>query len=674
MRNRAKSNRHVALTAIFFAVTNTLCQVEAQTTTRDTLSYKLEETVITAVKPVESVKSASPIFKIDEASILRTGITDISDAIHRLPGVTLKDYGGAGGLKTVSVRGLGAAHTVVTYDGLPLSDAQSGAIDLSRYSVDNLGSLSLVIGDNDDIFIPVKTATAPATLNLITPSELQHRNTELVTQFKVGSFGYLSPFLRWNQKLSERWIIGFTGDFIHTKNDYPFKLINGDVTTTEHRDNSRMNSGHVEGSLRWSNNRNSTVTAKVYYYDNDRKLPGPVIYYNVKASKEQLHEKNAFGQAVYEGRFNEQWQLRVAGKFNWSASLYTDYGARQGENYLKENYFQREYYFTANLLYKLSRILQLDYSADYIFNDLNSNLKDDSKPSRNSILQSVSARLTFSRISMTARLIESIYLNSSKPGTTPPANHNRLSPSVNISGRLMNNELFYARLSYKNTFRMPTFNEAFFNHYGSPNLQPESTEQIDFGLSYQLRPLQWLPQLMVTADVYRNWVRDRIVAVPYNMFIWNVTNLNSVHVLGADVTLSSTINLGKRNSLILTGTWSYQKARINVKSSASLYGKQVAYTPLNSGSFSASWENPWVNIVFHGQGCSERFSNNSNIPETRLPGYVEFGTTLWRQIPLKSHRFELRFDIINMFDKQYSVIARYPMPGRSFMGTIKFTL
>ena len=47
-------------------------------------------------------------------------------------GVTVKDYG-IGGLKTVSVRSLGANHTTVSYDGIALTDVQSGQIDIGRF-------------------------------------------------------------------------------------------------------------------------------------------------------------------------------------------------------------------------------------------------------------------------------------------------------------------------------------------------------------------------------------------------------------------------------------------------------------------------------------------------------------------------------------------------------------
>ena len=99
------------------------------------------------------IDNSAPVRVIGSADYLRLGVTDVADALNRLAGVTLRDYGGAGGMKTVSVRGYGAQHTGVSYDGVMLSEIQSGEIDVSRYSIDNVQSLSLTIGDGDDLFV-----------------------------------------------------------------------------------------------------------------------------------------------------------------------------------------------------------------------------------------------------------------------------------------------------------------------------------------------------------------------------------------------------------------------------------------------------------------------------------------------------------------------------------------
>ncbi len=130
--------------------------------------HDLDGVEVTSSRAAKTLTSSAPLHSLDADRMKVTGVTDISDAMHRLPGVTLRDYGGAGGLKTVSVRGFGAGHTAVVYDGISLSDCQSGQIDVSRYSLDNVGSLSMIIGDNDDIFIPARAAASAATLSIST--------------------------------------------------------------------------------------------------------------------------------------------------------------------------------------------------------------------------------------------------------------------------------------------------------------------------------------------------------------------------------------------------------------------------------------------------------------------------------------------------------------------------
>ncbi|MDE6048846.1 MAG: TonB-dependent receptor plug domain-containing protein [Paramuribaculum sp.] len=74
-------------------------------------------TVTISGKRNRAATSTAPLYNIGVNQINRFSITDIGNAVRRLPGVNLRDYGGAGGLKTVSVRGLGAAHTSVALSG-----------------------------------------------------------------------------------------------------------------------------------------------------------------------------------------------------------------------------------------------------------------------------------------------------------------------------------------------------------------------------------------------------------------------------------------------------------------------------------------------------------------------------------------------------------------------------
>ena len=122
-------------------------------------------TVTEKVLPA-AVRSGAPVQTLDKAELERMGVLDVSDAVRPFSGVTLKDYGGVGGLKTVSVRSLGAQHTAVLYDGVAIGDCQSGQVDISRFSLDNVSSLTLTIGQSDNIYQTARMSAA-ASLSLI---------------------------------------------------------------------------------------------------------------------------------------------------------------------------------------------------------------------------------------------------------------------------------------------------------------------------------------------------------------------------------------------------------------------------------------------------------------------------------------------------------------------------
>lgn len=621
-----------------------------------------------ADKPVEST---SPMSRIDAAQMRRTGITDVSDAVHRLPGVTLRDYGGAGGLKTVSVRGFGAAHTAVLYDGVAQTDAQTGQIDISRYSIDNLSALSLVIGDNEDIFVPARTAAAVAKLSINT-IPVNQSASKLVAQLRAGAWGYVNPFLRLEMPIGENVSTSLVGEFTHVDNDYPFQLKNGDITTTERRTNSRMNTGHAEANFAWQIAPGSWLTAKAYGYDNSRRLPGPVVYYN-NTSNEALKESNAFFQSSYRNVLSSMFSMMLNAKFNYSSSFYSDQSGKYPDGKLQQDYWQREYYASGALLCTPVSNWAFDYSIDYAFNNLNSNLAKNPRPFRHSVLQSATAKYKVRAFTAMARLLYSAFLNGAKEGIAAK-DASRLSPSASLSVKPISTENLFFRLSYKNIFRMPTFSEAYFDHYGSEEILPESTNQINVGATYSRSPALFLQHVSASIDAYVNEVKDMIVAVPYNMFIWRMTNLGKVRVVGVDATLDAELAVAHRHTVFLSANYSFQRAMPRTNRESSDWMKQVAYIPVHTGNFSVSWENPWANVSFNGSLVGERFTSSNNTPATRIPAYSDMGVSAWREFQLKRCKIELRANALNIFNSQYQIIANYPMPGRSWQAAIKFTI
>lgn len=648
--------------------------VSGQEVRNDTITdrvHQLREVTITESRRQHEVTSTAPLRILDQKQMLTLGVTDIADALHRIPGVTLRDYGGAGGLKTIAVRGFGAKHIGVGYDGVMLSDCQSGEIDLSRYSLDNVEQLSLVIGDNDDIFIPARNASTSAVLNIQTIG-MPDANTKphLTAQMKVGSFGYASPFLRYEQNLNENLAFSVAGEYTYAENDYPFELRNVTVVTHEQRTNSRMNQGHAEMNLVWKIDNLNTLSGKIYYYDNNRQLPGQVHYYT-DVNKETLRDRNFFAQVQYLKRSLSGLSLKWNTKFNWNASIYHD--PLTPNNYNDASYWQREAYTSVAVLYVPSESWAFDYSGDLAFNNLNGSAERtvSNNPFRLSLLQSLTAKYHSGRLTALARLLHSVYLNESKGGPSA-RNMRKLSPSVSLSYKLLEDEELLLRASYKNIFRSPTFNESYYFHYGSTDLLPETTDQLNLGVTWLRESDQW--GVNMTLDGYYNHVNDMIVAVPYNMFIWTCVNVGKVNVLGADVTVQASRQLAEGHSLQFSGSYSYQQAENRTNSESPYYGNQIAYIPKHSGSAAVGWDNPWANLSVHLTGVSSRWANNQHYEGTEIEGYWDMGLTVYRHFRWKDQCLEARMDVKNVLNKQYEIVRFYPMPGRSWQVSVKYQL
>ncbi len=664
----------------FLCVTVVFCMClipsYAQKLKSDTITgkvHQIQEVKITGERKKVSLKSTAPLQIIKLEEIEQKGITDLSDALRRFSGVNVKDYGGAGGMKTVSVRSLGANHTAIAYDGIVMNNCQTGQIDLSSLTIDNVESISLAVGDNNDIFTPARNLASAASLSInTTRPDFGNKKDLLSFQTKAGSFGYVNSNLRYSHKFSEKAAFSTLMDCMRADNLYTFTLVNINLVTRERRYNNSIWNGRWESNLYLRPNSHTQWDTKTYWYVNSRYLPGAVILYN-SDSKEHMKEKNFFTQTHYKTYWDNNLSLQLNGKYNWAMSHFSDYGGEYPDGSVQNVYFQRELYGSAALLYTPTHDVAFDYSADYSFTNMNYNSIYNVNPYRHSILQALTAKYDNSRIKATASMLGSIYVNGAKDGESS-ANQKHLSPSLSLSWKPLQDANFYLRASYKDIFRVATFTENYFDRMGSRDLKPEKTKQYNLGVTYQSTAEGNKPTLSLSIDGYHNTVNDKIVAMPYNMFFWTMVNLGKVNIWGLDVNAHSDMPLSDKCKILADGNYTYQYAVDETDPAISYYKNQIPYTPRNSGGASLTLENPIVNVSFHGTGVSKRYRTSENKAEYRLDGYIECGLALYKKFKVGKTGIYLRGDLINMFDKQYEIVKNYPMPGRNGKITVKIDL
>lgn len=254
-----------------------------------------------------------------------------------------------------------------------------------------------------------------------------------------------------------------------------------------------------------------------------------------------------------------------------------------------------------------------------------------------------------------------------------PHDIKRLAPSLSVSVKPFVGEMLYFRAMYKSTFRVPTFNDLYYDRLGSRVLRPEKADEFDVGVTWSRSLFPAMDYLSVTVDAYYNDVTDKIVAFP-TTYAWRMTNYGKARVTGLDVTLSTAFSLPWDIALVVSGAYTWQRALNVTDKDSRNYKAQLPYTPEHSGNASLIVETPWVNVGYSVVAVGMRYYMAENIKANEIDGYAEQTFSLSREFRFRVCGLTLRGEIVNLADKQYDVIKFYPMPGRSWRltGIFKF--
>lgn len=634
------------------------CQSEAQT---DSIAsaHQIDEVEVTAVSRQNAYLSTSPVYTVSASDFSRLNVSEVGTALRRLPGITLRDYGGAGGMKTIAVRGMGSQHSGVALNGLMLPDFMSGQIDFQQFQLSELSSLSLQIGTAGDIFQPARNFSKASVVSVNTVDSAHSR-----AALAVGSWGYVSPSFSFCRKI-RRVSASLNAGYTYADNDYPFLIKNGAATHRERRRNSRMKQAYINSGVSARLSESVWLRGMLRYVDNDRQLPGIARLYS-NGNDETLRDQSALAQVLITAKLAKKVWLKSAVRWNFTRQ---DYHKEQTAAGIRsEKYTQNEYYVTSSVLYKPTDCLGLNYSADLWKNNLSMSRQLSSDAAHPTpvtqyptFMQSFSAKRTWRRVETVGQLLHSCI-----------DKEQRLSPALSASYALTRDRSLNIRLSYKDIFRMPTATEKYYFHFGSQNLLPETTRQVNLGLTFHSsKPAHRRLRIDAAIDAYINNVDDKIVAVPYNMFVWRYVNLSKVRGRGIDFVCNADLSLSAGHTLMFTSNYSLQD--IENRTDGSKYkGNQVAYIPVHSGSGSLSWLNPWVNLSATLTAASHTWTTTEHHDGTLIEGYAELAATAYRSFRIGKTLMQGALTVQNILNADYCIVAHYPMPGRNWKISITY--
>lgn len=621
---------------------------------------------IDAVKKRNDFINIAPVQSLNSETLQQINAQSVGDAARYFSGVLVKDYGGIGGLKTISVRSLGASSTGIVYDGIPVSDLQTGQIDLSRFSTTFVQSLELQQGSIQNVLLPARTYASAAALFITTNTY----NTKNFNQknwqagMKAGSFNLWQPFAGIYQPLKKNAVISVNAEALYSDGDYPIDINNGNYSTTIKRSNSDIKSIQGEANLLKQFSDSAVLQVKTGLYSSARGLPGAIIFFNDR-SVQRLWNTDFFAQGRYQKKIDDATALLVSAKYSHTYTRYTDPDFLNNQGGLDDRYTQQEIYASIAANHALYKNLLLSAASDIAYNTLAANVQNFAVPARVSLWENMNLNYIRSNWQLNGSLLYTGISDKTERGNAA-SNRNKFTPVIALSIKPAEKSPFMLRFFYKTVFRMPTFNDLYYNFVGNISLRPEYAKQYNAGITYTKQFATAIKRFSISADAYYNEVKDKIVAVPnQNLFVWTMLNIGKVSIKGVDVNTEANGKLSASVGWFVRIAYTWQQALdITDKSSAS-YKNRIPYTPDNSGSgllsFSYKKWDAGYSVLFSGT----RYTLGENNPYNQLAGWLTQDVFVIRRIPLKHFSIHIKGEINNLSNERFDIVRYYPMPGRS---------
>lgn len=632
---------------------------------KDTSSIHLGEVEIRDDSLLKKNYSNVIYYEFSEEEIQNSVYSDIGSLINTISNVNLKDYGGVGGLKTVSVRGFSSMNTGVLINNLPITNSQTGSINLGNFRTDNIFKMSFVLGSINEILYPAKSNSFVSTINLV-PRELKNDFKKL-NVFIAGSFGSFTttePFVSVNGKIGKNGFIGVNFRYLYSKGNYPYEINNGQAIVEGKRENSKVNSyqinlGGVQGL------KKGKVEYRLSYFDSDKGLPGAVIYYDSTQSEQVLLNSSFDAQFNYKFK-NEKWSVLAFGNYNYDYTNYKDPNFLNSTGGLDDSYWMNNYYFGTTFSIQPIKKLAILMGIDETYSTLNSTKIAISNTHRSDLKGLLGVNYSFWRMKIKANAVLT-YLED-KNQELKTFSTLKVNPFVSIGVFPFKKSLFHIQTYYKNSLRPPTMNEIYYNQVVK-DLEPETSHQFNFGMSYKKTEWSFFDFFNIGADFYFNIVQNKIVLIPtQNLFVWSVQNIGKSNITGVDVNIAFRTKEFKYFLMFWDLKYSLMLALDKTDPSSKTYNNQLPYIPKNNFTATFGFEIIGFGISWSLNYGGTRYALGENIEANKLDDYLINDFAMYYKYKLKDGKnsLKLKLDVRNILNADYVMVKAFPMPGINY--------
>lgn len=592
---------------------------------------------------------------LDTLALGNNQTNSIAEVLSKHTPVIIKSYN-SGGLTTSSFRGASASHTNVLWNGIKINSPMLGQVDFSlvpSFFVDkmnlNHGSASMC----------EQSGALGGSIDMENKPEWKNRFS-LQSLQSIGSFDTYKGFGALkagnNTYQSETKVL-----YRSSANDYPY------LNTEAGEEPVEMNRKHAgyenKGFLQnlYLKQSNNTFSVHLWGQSNTRNIPSP-INVSSKDLKQPTQEDQFFRSMIEWNHYTPSGgKLTVRTAYLYNFLNYENNLAGIHSKNTSHSFITKGHY-SANLT--AQTLLRAGISSTY--NQIHTvNYEGVKERFIHSIYGSLKSAIG-NRGSLFG-LLRQDFLDDQVSGWPLP--------TLGFNYQLFPEEKLVFKANVARNHHIPTLNDLYWNSafgQGNPDLEPEEGYTAEAGFAYDLRNtgLSKAPHLEVNG--YFSSIRNWILWLPEKNNTWSPENLKKVHLKGIESTYRIAWELNGVKCT-WTGGYSYNLA-LNRDAGAkdlnqNTFNKQLIYVPKHQANSSLYLAYKGIQAGFTWSLTGKRYITADH--SKYLSAYSISNVDIGKMFRFEQFNIHVNGKVRNILDESYQMIPYHPMPGRSYLLSVK---
>lgn len=577
---------------------------------------KLKEVVVSDTN-LKKFSNTQSIQRLSD-SIINKNQASLTSLLNYNTVIYFKENG-LGMTSSPSFRGTTSQQTVVVWNGININSQLLGQTDFNTISTRGFNSIDVKAGGGSVVY---GSGAIGGTIHL--NNDLKFTDT-FKNDFQVyyGEFNTISAIYGITAA-TKKW--SFDASFSRNSSDNDFKFVGQELWNT----NGQYYNNTLDAAVGYKINDKNSIKFYSEIYDGERhfSLTSP------NATKTKYQDYNTRNLLTWSSAFNKfESNVRLAyitEHYNYFEDINRDGYTSGGVKSFIGKY---------DLDYSISSTMKISAILDYTKNDgLGSGIGDTSREIGGASLLWKHNLTEKWNYEMSARKEVSDAYKS---------------PVLfSVGSRYNFSDFYQLKFNFSRNYRIPTFNDLYWEGSGNPDLRPESSYQAEIGNEFRYKDFR------LTVTAYGMKIKDMIRWLPTNGSNWTPVNTDRVTIYGAEALLGWKKSFDK-HTFDFSGTYAYNVSLDDTTN------KQLFYVPYHKLTGSLSYYYKKLAAYYQIMYTGEIFTTSDNNPKYILDSYnvsnigVDYNFS-------KKNIFKVGVKAANLWNEKYEALPSRFMPGRNF--------